>query len=179
MYPLFPHAAFHSFEPFPSTFQILQENWDSPSNISLHQVALGSQNTVSNFYTNEDSATNSILSNATHSGPEQSSVSVTQRTLDSFTAEHHIENIDLLKMDCQGFELEILKGALDLLASGCIQIIYSEVLFTPLYQNQAYFEDLIGHLRNYHYQLLALYDGKRSSDGHLLWSNALFSRLKP
>jgi len=176
MHPLFPNSRFHSFEPFPATFETLDRNWGGHRNITLHQVALGSQNGTSTFYVNEDSATNSMLSNAEPKDTEQGSVSVEQQTLNSFTAEHQIERIDLLKMDCQGFEQEILKGASELLASGRVGAIYSEVLFTPLYQEQAYFDELCAQLRSYDYQLLALYDGRRSAAGHLLWSNALFSK---
>ncbi len=145
----------------------------------LHQLALGNQNGTSTFFINDDSATNSLLSNApqaSESEQKQSSVTVEQQTLDCFTSERKIDRIDLLKMDCQGFELEILKGAEDLLSSGRIGVIYSEVLFTPLYTGQAYFEDLCAFLRHHDYQLLALYDGRRSAAGHLMWSNALFSR---
>jgi FkbM family methyltransferase len=179
MRPIFPRATFHAFEPYPPTFATLQKNWGNHPNISLHPLALSHENGSAEFFINEDSATNSLLSNAaagnSHPAP-QSSVTVDQKTLDTFTQEHQIKTIDLLKMDCQGYELQILKGASELLAAGRIHLIYSEVLFTPLYRGQAYFDELSAFLRGVDYHLLALYDGRRSPQGHLLWSNALFSR---
>lgn len=178
IHPLFPNATFHAFEPFPDTFRILQQNWSGRDHLHLHPLALGSSNTESPLYINPDSATNSLLSNAPIQQSEvQATVKIQQQTLESFASEQKIDRIDLLKMDCQGYELEILKGAAPLLSEKRIDVIYTEVLFAPLYKNQAYFDDLCALLRKYGYQLLALYDGRRSDDGHLMWSNALFSKV--
>ena len=63
-------------------------------------------------------------------------------SLDSFCKNEQIERIDLLKMDVQGGELGILKGANQLLAQQKIDVIYSEVFFVPMYQNQPLFGEI-------------------------------------
>jgi hypothetical protein len=47
-------------------------------------------------------------------------------TLDDFCAAHRIEQIDYLKLDVEGHELSVLRGAQRLLASDAIQLIQFE-----------------------------------------------------
>lgn len=47
-------------------------------------------------------------------------------TLDSFANTHHIEQIDLLKLDVEGHELDVLKGGADLLSQNRIKCIQFE-----------------------------------------------------
>jgi hypothetical protein len=64
-------------------------------------------------------------------------------TLDRFCAEHQISAIDYLKLDVEGHELSVLRGAHDLLAADAIHLIQFEfggcavdahVWFRDLYQ---------------------------------------------
>jgi len=56
-----------------------------------------------------------------------------------------IGDIDLLKIDVQGAELDVLKGARKSLKN-CL-IIHTEVEFVPLYKNQPLFSDIDFYLR--------------------------------
>jgi FkbM family methyltransferase len=60
-----------------------------------------------------------------HKGKSQS-VEVDVITLDDFAAGHGISTIDLLKIDVEGHELEVLKGATNLLAQARIKAIHFE-----------------------------------------------------
>ena len=57
-------------------------------------------------------------------------------TLDEYALSKGIQHIDILKMDVQGSELNVLKGAENLLKSNKIDIIYSEVWFKAAYEGQ-------------------------------------------
>ena len=48
-------------------------------------------------------------------------------TLDDYCAEHHVARIDLLKIDVEGFELQVLRGARRMLEEGRIDAIQFEV----------------------------------------------------
>lgn len=54
------------------------------------------------------------------------STTVPVTTIDSYCAERRITRIDLLKIDVEGFELQVLKGAKQLLGSGGIRAIQFE-----------------------------------------------------
>jgi FkbM family methyltransferase len=59
-------------------------------------------------------------------GPE-GSLTVPSVTLDSFCSTHGITRIDLLKIDVEGAELDVLRGAKRLLESGAIRCVLFEV----------------------------------------------------
>jgi hypothetical protein len=79
-------------------------------------------------------------------------------------------------MDIQGGELMALKGATKLLSTQAIDLIYSEVLFADLYENQGYFHDISQYLREYGYFLYGLYNMNygKSKNGVLAWADAIF-----
>ena len=56
-----------------------------------------------------------------------------------------IKNIDYLKIDIQGAELEVFKNATNLLSDCCV--IHTEVEFLPMYENQPLFSEVEMFLR--------------------------------
>ena len=54
-------------------------------------------------------------------------ISVQTQTLDNFCSNINIDNIDVLKIDTEGNELNVLKGAEKLLSEGKIKLIYVEI----------------------------------------------------
>ena len=63
---------------------------------------------------------------AVHGGTARST-RVRVVTLDDYCAEHHVARIDLLKIDVEGFELQVLRGARRMLEEGRIDAIQFEV----------------------------------------------------
>jgi len=90
---------------------------------------------------------------------------------------------EFIKLDCQGAEYEILRGAEKILQENCIAIM-CEVEFFPLYKNQQCFSELDLFLRANNFQLYGLYphyisarslnrrDGE--TEERLLWADALY-----
>lgn len=54
---------------------------------------------------------------------------ITIDTVDEFTENRNITHIDFLKMDVQGWEMEVLMGAKTLLREKRVRFIYTEVGF--------------------------------------------------
>lgn len=106
----------------------------------------------------------------------QRQVHISITTLDAFAAEHKVGIIDLLKIDVQGYELEVLKGASLMLSSGRIRVIVLEVNFAPLYERQASFEEISTFLQSNGFHLSCLYDFAFSTRKELMWCEALFCR---
>ena len=72
----------------------------------------------------------------------QRKLSTKTETADAFFRSQNLERVDFLKLDTQGTELDILKGALDYLRSGKIAVIKTEVSFLPVYRDQCTFSDI-------------------------------------
>ena len=96
-------------------------------------------------------------------------------TLDDFCSQESVTGIDLLKMDVQGFELFVLKGAQGLLSARKIGCIVLEVSFISLYENQASPQDLINRLAGHQYDLMGFYDFAHSAAKRLMWCEMLFA----
>lgn len=83
-----------------------------------------------------------------------SSQTVKTTTLDEWSCENNINVIDYMKIDTQGSELEILKGASHILSTvRCLEV---EVEFNPIYLEQPLFSDVDSYLRSQGFMLWKL-----------------------
>lgn len=80
----------------------------------------------------------------------------------------------LLKIDTQGFEGEVLRGAGDLI--GQMSAIQLELSFVELYDGQLLFEDLVTLMSDNNYRIQQLEPGISDRDGRLLQVDGLFVR---
>lgn len=100
-------------------------------------------------------------------------VEVTVRTLDDLLAEAGwTGEIGLLKIDTQGTELQVLKGAVGSLAR--VRLIWTEVSFRPMYEGSAVFSEIHGFLQQHGFRFHSLQEGFRATDRELLQGDALF-----
>jgi len=79
----------------------------------------------------------------------------------------------LIKFDIQGGELKALQGATRLLKDSTL-LIYTEVLFNPLYNDGAIFSEIDLFLRKHGFVLYDIYKPKYDSNSLLLWGNAIY-----
>ncbi len=97
------------------------------------------------------------------------------RTLDDLLQEEDWrEQVDLLKLDVQGAEMMVLRGAETSLPS--VRMVLSEVSFRPLYEGSAVFADVYDFLRERGFHMVSMEDAFRGTDGELLQADVLFSR---
>jgi len=102
---------------------------------------------------------------------------VTVDSLESFCARNAIGQIDILKMDVQGWELELLQGAEGLLRDRRIRFIYSEVGFRRDSSDMQHFCALNEVLEEQGYWLCGFYQPFRwgPDKRYLGFSNALYT----
>jgi FkbM family methyltransferase len=89
-----------AFEPIADFRECLLRNVQAP-NLTVHSVALGNRNGTTQMIRVAGNAGHTHVDAASESG------SIEIRTLDSFDLEH----VDYIKIDCEGYEYEVLLGA--------------------------------------------------------------------
>lgn len=155
---MFPKAKIWAFEPIASTFAELKANVSHLSQASLHQIALGAQPGEIEVRLNPVSVFNS-LSSAAQSKADGSKVQVvTIETLDSFCEAQGIEEIDVLKTDTEGYDLEVMRGAEKYLSSHRIKFVFSEVCFNAANKQNTLFFPVFDYLNSKNYKFLGLYE---------------------
>jgi len=97
--------------------------------------------------------------------------------VDDFVKENDISSIDLLKIDTQGFDLEVLNGAKASLESGMIKNVLVEINFISMYEKQGSAGDVIRELESVGFVLVDFYEKVRQ-DKVLAWCTALFANRK-
>jgi FkbM family methyltransferase len=129
-----------SFEPQSTSFQKLNDRFGGNSRIELRQAALGSElGTMELFFRSEGETTASLHRESILGQPRSEKVPVT--TIDQMCEEERIERIDLLKIDTEGYEMDVLLGASCMIASGRIFAIQFEFGDTFLH-TRYHFADL-------------------------------------
>jgi FkbM family methyltransferase len=111
-----PTGRVYGFEPVPENFDILVRNLarNQISNVVVEQRAVGSAVGQSTIYLEDRSiGTHSLLRNENSNLAKSLSVPVT--TLDSYFANEMPDVVNLLKIDVEGYEPNVLRGATTLL----------------------------------------------------------------
>jgi len=160
----FPKAKIYSFEPVPSTFDLLEREVKKYPLITPVPLALGSEVGKKNISAFSDSRVNSFIANSQfarkHEGwlPLQS-IPVEVSTVDKFSREKKVNGIDLLKIDVEGAELDVLAGSVDQLKERTIKAIYVE--FNSLHSVEGNaggsLDEIVEFLTPYHFRLGGLY----------------------
>ena len=128
----FPSARVYAFEPHPTSFRALAAITDK--RLSAHQIALGERSGKAKLYqygeSGDGSLINSLVSDARFPmqfghRPKQE-LEVACSTVDDFCLEHGIDSIDVLKLDTEGADLSVMKGAVRKLSSGRVGYVYTE-----------------------------------------------------
>lgn len=179
----FPLAHIVSFEPLPGPFAALQAWAKADGNATAINCALGEAEAVLPIHSHiNHSASSSMLVPAAEglaTFPQmtrQELVDVPVHRLDAALAGigRPAGPSALLKLDVQGFELEVLRGAPVTL--GAVGAMISEVNVDPIYVGQAAFRDLaeMAHDAGLHYA--GNYSQHLAADGHVVFLDAVFLR---
>lgn len=151
-----PESTIYCFEPFPGTFLKLEANSTRHKNIVPIQLALGSSNTI--FNATEQKEFDSSMNKLTSDDDSKDSIQISIRTLDDYCEEKGIKNIDYLKIDTEGHELEVLKGSEGALQKQEIDFIEVEVGMNPENQYHIPIEVIKKHLEERGYKLFGIYE---------------------
>lgn len=103
---------------------------------------------------------------------EARTITIEARSLDSLLSD--VRHPSLLKIDVQGSELEVLRGAADLLDQ--VDAAFVECSFVELYGGQALADEVIAALLSHGLRLNGVYSVARDRAGRCLQADLLFRR---
>src|ERR1041385_7896858 len=163
----------HSFEPHSGAFRELQGAAVHDSRWVCHNFGLGEHETTATLHIAHESVFNSLLSPLrTGSSSDESSASASEeevrvRTLDQFINENRLDSArTFLKVDTQGYELNVLKGGAAALK--LIQAVQLELSLRPLYEGQPTMETVVAFMHRSGFGIFGVWPGLRDQDSRRL-----------
>jgi FkbM family methyltransferase len=172
---LYPSATLHLFEAHPGCAARLEKKYGDKPNVDVHSQALGDTSGSIDFHISANVVSSSALAPSDvgmrYTGAHletKKTVSVPQVRMDSVLD----TDIDIMKLDLQGYELHALKGCGELLHR--TKAIAVEIEFVPIYENQALFTDIDSFLSKEGFRIFNFYELYTQSDGQLSAGDALY-----
>jgi FkbM family methyltransferase len=162
------------FEPNPGNFQALQKRFAGNAAVRLEPLACDVETGEHKFFCAGESYTGSLLryNMATTTPPRESIVRCVR--LDDFLVENGMsDKVGLLKIDTQGNDLSVLKGATALLRDAR-PWISCELIYLPLYESQCVPHELAAFLAENGFVMAAQFNECYTETGWLAWADACF-----
>jgi FkbM family methyltransferase len=183
MHKIINDVAIYSFEPISECYKELVNRKEQINNLKCFNLALGGETREGVINRNEFLPSSSLLAmESLHKEAFPYTAKTNQEKIRIASLDKIHNEIDwvqkiLLKIDVQGYELEVLKGAKNSLNS--VDLIIIETSFLKLYKNQPLFEDVY----NFLYSRSFLYRGNFDQitnpiTGRILQADAIFVKQK-
>jgi FkbM family methyltransferase len=124
----FPSAIVHALEPVQATFDRLQQRLSSKPRMRFHRLAASNQTGTALIRTFASSEKNTLVGDLKDSlrvqaiGEEE----IKTQRLDEFFGEMGLHQIDLLKIDVEGYEMKVLEGCGSHLEPSRVSYIFYE-----------------------------------------------------
>jgi FkbM family methyltransferase len=144
---LFPQLQIHAFEPLESVRKLYRSVVSEP--VAIHPTALSDTTGNAHFFIASRLDSSSLLllgsrQQAAYGVTLSAETTVAVTRLDEFFQPWNLARPTLLKLDVQGAELQVLRGAERVL--NLIDAIYCEVSFVELYATQPCAEEIVAFL---------------------------------
>ena len=156
----FPQATIYAFEPVEETFGTLRRNVSAEERIRPFSLALGRRSRSARMRTHGLSVSNRVAGWRDYL---KSGETVRMTSGDRFCAEHGIERIGFLKIDAEGYDLEVLFGFRKMLRAMRIDMVEAEVGMNPENRRHVPFEWVKTYLERLDYRLFLIHDQRRDT----------------
>jgi FkbM family methyltransferase len=153
---IFENPIIYAFEPIKFEFDILKEKYSNDENVILNNYAIGDKNETKDFNIMAQTGNSSFNKltpdtdwlkkrskqfNTTKEGFVREIQKIQIKTLDYYCEKNNITNIDLLKIDTQGYEDKVLKGCKNTFEKNIVASIESEIMLDNVYEKYFTFSD--------------------------------------
>jgi FkbM family methyltransferase len=169
-----------SFEPLEKPASTFRRVFKRDDLVVLHEAAIGPSDELGTMHLSRRDDSSSLLAitplqDTIFPGTEEvGTVRVRVAPLAVFLDEDDIREPALLKIDVQGYELEVLRGCEPLLAR--FDRVYCECSFVELYKGQGLAGAVIEWLAERGYTLTGVYNAAYDGDGRAVQADFLFAR---
>jgi FkbM family methyltransferase len=172
----YKNSTIYSFEPVKQSFDLLEKNSKPYSNIKPFHLGIGSESEQREIHINEKYSTINSFLEQTNTSLNNTSEITNVMSLDDFVNENNISEIDILKIDTEGWELNVLEGAKNFLKAKSAQFVVCEVALEDN-KNQTPFIDVFNTLTPMGYRFCCIYDVVvKNIKSNRAYGNALFVR---
>jgi FkbM family methyltransferase len=186
---LFQSPVIHSFEPNIDEINILKKKYYNDKNLFLNNLAVGEKKGNLEFNINAVSGHSSfkkLIPNTTWIKKRSNKINIDDKkyttkkvnskiiTLDDYASENNITNIDILKIDTQGFEDKVLIGAKKLLKENRIKLIQLELIFSEIYESPLQIYDVEKELIPHNYKLFGISNGGNLLSNYIYQSDFIY-----
>ncbi len=159
-----------SFEPYPDTYRKFKNNLSlnpTISNVELVDYGLGDKPGSFDMFQacNTNSGANRISPNSGNMLEGEEMIKVI--TLDSFIDSNRLNKIDLIKLDVEGFEMKVLRGAEETI-SNYRPVLFIEVDDANLQAQGDSARDIFDYCKNFHYDVKDINTGEKITDHRAL-----------
>jgi FkbM family methyltransferase len=158
-----------SFEPVASTFERLQQRAAGDQHWQVLKLALGEQRESVTINAFESSDLSSILDPSVMGAANYPSMRAGRKELiEVDTLDHVLESHGLaagrmmLKMDTQGYDLKVYRGAANTLAR--VQALVSELSFQPIYEGMPDYRQMLAEFESAGFAVSGLFPVSRNPD---------------
>ncbi len=117
-----------SFEPSVATFELLVSNVANISNIVPINLAVSNEGKIADFFNTCDNAYSSLMD--TKRKDVVNIKKVPCMRIDDVVSGLHLDRVDFVKIDVEGFEFEVLKGMVEVISK------YQPVIFCEIYKGK-------------------------------------------
>lgn len=177
---LFPEACAYAFEPNPIYREQLERYANGDPRFRPQFLALSDREGDVDLRVTRSLGTTSIFvpgKRLKAMYPEESDITSIEKvkavTLDGWTERNDISDIQLMKFDIQGAELQALRGATRVLQTSTL-LVYTEVFFNPLYDGGTIFSEIDLCLRESGFLLYTVLKPRCDKNGLMTQGDAIF-----
>lgn len=174
----FPEAKILCFEPVAESFRILEAATRRFSHVRCFRLALGARKGKARMLSEGTSTMNRIVDDPASSGARPLPVEeVDVATLDEVCDAERVPRVSYLKIDAEGSELDILRGAARMLSEQRVDLVELESGMNPGNTRHVPLTALKGVMEAYRYYVFGIYEQVPewpTGEPHLRRVNAVF-----
>ena len=123
-----PNIKIHCFEADPTVFKILEKRYGSDDRLRLTEMAMGSKTGTMVFHSfgGRSRCGTLVPQSDIAFWQDHQEIKVEVSTLDAYALSQGISKIDYIKVDVEGFDVDVLRGAEGLMEAGAIKAVQVE-----------------------------------------------------